>query len=103
MIDACNFVGIGSDNMFGPGVYITDSNHTLSSGQRFADGPMDLGKVLIGNGCWIGAKAIILKDVTLGDCCVVAAGAVVTRSFPSGSVVAGVPARLLKSGVDSSK
>ena len=61
---------------------------------------MDLGSVLIGNGCWIGAKAVILKDVTLGDCCVVAAGAVVTRSFPEGSVVAGVPARLLKCGCE---
>lgn len=36
-----------------------------------------------------------LKDLEIGDGCVVAAGAVVTRSFPSGSVIAGVPARLL--------
>jgi maltose O-acetyltransferase len=54
---------------------------------------MQKGHIKIGNRCWIGAKAIILKDVELGDGCVVAAGAVVTRSFPSGSVIAGVPAR----------
>ena len=57
---------------------------------------MQRGKVRIGSHCWIGAKAVILKDVELGDYCVVAAGAVVTKSFPSGSVLAGVPARLIK-------
>lgn len=96
MIDACNYVEIGSHNMFGPGVFITDSNHTLPSNGWVADGPMDLGVVAVGDGCWIGARATILKDVTLGDRCIVAAGAVVTRSFPAGSVIGGVPARLLK-------
>jgi acetyltransferase-like isoleucine patch superfamily enzyme len=95
MIDACGSVDVGSNNMFGPNVYIADSNHTMSPGTRVADSPMDIGKVVIGNGCWIGANAIILKDVVLGDRCVVAAGAVVTKSFPPGSVIAGVPARLL--------
>jgi acetyltransferase-like isoleucine patch superfamily enzyme len=51
--------------------------------------------VKIGNHCWIGAGAIILKNVELGDACVVGAGAVVTKSFPNGSVIAGVPARLI--------
>jgi acetyltransferase-like isoleucine patch superfamily enzyme len=95
MIDSCNRVEIGNHNMFGPGVYITDSNHTMGSGQWVADNPMSLGKVCIGDGCWVGAKAMILKDVTLGDRCVVGAGAVVTKSFPSGSKIAGVPAVLL--------
>lgn len=49
----------------------------------------------LGNRCWIGAKAVILKDVELGDSCVVGAGAVVTKSFPAGSVIVGVPARIL--------
>jgi len=57
---------------------------------------MDIGKVKIGNHCWIGAGAIILKNVELGDGCVVGAGAVVTKSFPNGSVIAGVPARLIR-------
>lgn len=93
MIDACGYIEIGSHNMFGPGVYITDSNHTLLPDRWVGDCPMDRGKVIIGNGCWVGAKAIILKDVTLGDRCVVAAGAVVTKSVPAGTIVAGVPAR----------
>jgi maltose O-acetyltransferase len=96
MIDACGSVEIGSDNMFGPDIYITDANHRFGDGLLPSQHPMDTGRVKIGNGCWIGAKAVILKNVELGDYCVVGAGAVVTKSFPNGSVVAGVPARLQK-------
>ncbi len=93
MIDACGYVEIGDENMFGPDVYITDSNHTFGNCKTPQDQPMQIGHVKLGNGCWIGAKAVLLKDVELGDYCVVGAGAVVTKSFPPGSVIAGVPAR----------
>jgi acetyltransferase-like isoleucine patch superfamily enzyme len=96
MIDACGSVRIGNRNMFGPGVYITDSNHTVSCSDWVAHAPMQVGRVEIGNGCWIGARAVLLKDVVLGDRCVVAAGAVVTKSFPQLSLIAGVPARLVR-------
>jgi acetyltransferase-like isoleucine patch superfamily enzyme len=96
MIDACKQITIGDHNMFGPDVYITDSNHQFSLGEYPSSLPMDKGTVNIGNGCWIGAKVCILKDVTLGDHCVVAAGAVVTKSFPAGSLIGGVPAKLLR-------
>ena len=97
MIDACSHVEIGNDNMFGPDIYITDSNHAFGEGISPSNEPMNKGRVEIGSRCWIGAKAVILKDVELGDGCVVAAGAVVTKSFPSGSVIAGVPAKLIRS------
>jgi maltose O-acetyltransferase len=97
MIDACGSIEIGDQNMFGPDIYITDSNHRFAPGLAPNEQPMDIGKVKIGNRCWIGAKAVILKDVELGDGCVVAAGAVVTRSVPPGAIVAGVPARCLAS------
>jgi acetyltransferase-like isoleucine patch superfamily enzyme len=93
MIDACGLIEIGDHNMIGPDVYMTDSNHTYGSDLAPAAQPMAIGRIKIGSRCWIGAKAVILKDVELGDGCVVAAGAVVTRSFPAGSVIAGVPAR----------
>ena len=96
MLDACGFIEIGNDNMFGPDVYITDSNHTFGENVSPQKMPMQSGKVKIGNHCWIGAKAIILKDVVLGDYCVVAAGAVVTKSFPNNSLIGGVPAKELK-------
>lgn len=95
-LDACGLIEIGDENGFGPDVYITDSNHAIKTDGNRREAPMDAGHVRIGNRCWIGAKAVILKDVELGDYCVVAAGAVVTRSFPSCSLVAGVPARLVR-------
>lgn len=97
MIDACGYIEIGNNNMFGPDIYITDSNHSFGLGLLPHKQPMKTGRVKIGNGCWIGAKAVILKDVELGDYCVVGAGSVVTHSFATGSVVAGAPARLLRS------
>jgi len=96
MIDACGSVEIGDENMFGPDVYIADSNHTFDGKTAPHKLPMDIGRVKIGNHCWIGAGAIILKNVELGDACVVGAGAVVTKSFPGGSVIAGVPAKLIR-------
>jgi maltose O-acetyltransferase len=93
MIDACGSVIIGDHNMFGPGVYITDSNHTLLPGRWVGHCPMETGEVVIGDGCWIGAGAKILKGVRLGNRCVVGAGAVVTKSFSEDSVLVGVPAR----------
>jgi acetyltransferase-like isoleucine patch superfamily enzyme len=101
MIDACGLIKIGDHNMFGPDIYMTDSNHGFGDGINPHEAPMQKGLVTIGNYCWIGAKAVILKDVELADYCVVAAGAVVTKSFPKGSVVAGVPARLIKPSKNS--
>jgi acetyltransferase-like isoleucine patch superfamily enzyme len=97
MIDACGYIEIGDDNMFGPDVYITDSNHTFGEGVKPSGAPMRKGRVKIGNRCWIGAKAVILKDVEIGDGCVIGAGAVVTKSWPPESVVGGVPAKRLMS------
>lgn len=53
--------------------------------------------IKIGKNCWIGSKVTILDGVELGDGCIIAAGAVVTKSFPANSMIGGLPARLLKS------
>jgi maltose O-acetyltransferase len=98
MIDACNYVEIGNENMFGPDVYIADSDHSFRAGVSPKSLPMKKGTVKIGSNCWIGAKVAILKNVELGDGCIVGAGAVVTKSFPSGSVIKGVPARTSEQG-----
>jgi len=53
--------------------------------------------IKIGCNCWIGAKVTILDGVTIGDNCVIAAGAVVTKDMPTDSVIGGVPAKVIKS------
>lgn len=53
----------------------------------------------IGRHCFIGARSLILPGVTIGDDCVVGAGSVVTRDVPPRSVVAGNPARIIKSDI----
>jgi acetyltransferase-like isoleucine patch superfamily enzyme len=53
--------------------------------------------ISIGKNCWIGSKVTILDGVEIGEGCIVAAGAVVTKSFPENSIIGGVPAKLLKS------
>ena len=52
--------------------------------------------ITLGNDCWVGAKVTLLDGVSIGDHSVVAAGSVVTRSFPAYSVLGGVPAKVLK-------
>jgi len=53
--------------------------------------------ISIGNNCWIGSKVTILDGVEIGDGCIIAAGAVVNKSFPANSIIGGIPAKLLKS------
>jgi acetyltransferase-like isoleucine patch superfamily enzyme len=52
--------------------------------------------IKVGKNCWIGSKVTILDGVEVGDGCIIAAGAVVTKSFPANAVIGGVPAKLLK-------
>lgn len=57
----------------------------------------------IGKNCFIGGESIILPGITIGDGCVVGAGSVVTKDVPAASVVAGNPARVLRSGINVGK
>lgn len=87
-IQGGNGIYIGDDTLFGPGVKIVSANHDPTNQMVWAEGP----PIRIGYRCWIGANAVILPGVELGDECVVGAGAVVTKSFPAGCIIMGVPA-----------
>lgn len=56
--------------------------------------------IVIGRNCWIGSKVTILDGVQIGDNCVIAAGAVVTKSMPANSVIGGVPAKVIKNRIE---
>ena len=88
-------VTMGDWVMIGPHVLISTVNHPLSPrGRRNRLGVAK--PVRIGDDVWIGGHATILPGVTIGDGAVVAAGAVVTKDVPPYTVVAGVPARVIK-------
>ena len=53
----------------------------------------------VGRNCFIGARAMIMPGVKVGDHCIVGAAAVVTKDVPCGSIVAGNPARIIRSGI----
>jgi maltose O-acetyltransferase len=94
VLDVCE-VRIGRDCLIGPRVCIYTATHPLDAETR-ASG-LELGSpVRIGDRVWIGGNAVINPGVTLGDDTVVAAGAVVTRSFGNKVLIGGVPARVLK-------
>lgn len=96
-----NIVGnvtIGNAVRIASSVQIFGFNHGFSRVDRFIkDQPISAEGIVIGDGCWLGAGAKILDGVKLGSNCIVAAGAVVTKSFDDFSIVGGNPARLLKS------
>lgn len=96
-IDATGGLTIGSDVSIAHNVTIMTTEHTFSDADlNTRDAPASAHPVVIGNDVWIGAGVRILAGVEIGDHVVVGAGAVVTKSIPSYSLVAGVPARKLK-------
>jgi len=82
---------VGDDVAFANDVYVMDSDSHGVEGRPHKQAP-----VRIGDGCWIGTRAIILPGVTLGKRVLVAAGAVVTRDVPDDCLVAGNPARVVR-------
>ena len=88
-------VHIGNNVWIGPNTDIYTVNHPLTAVSR----RKHLAKVepvTIGNDVWIGGKVTITPGVTIGNNVVVAAGSVVTKNVPNNSLVAGVPAKVIR-------
>lgn len=88
---------IEHDVYFGPGVFVTDQNHSVD------DATMPIGRqssperpVRIGAGSWLGANVVVLPGVTIGAHTAVGAGSVVTTDLPPNSVAVGAPARIIE-------
>ena len=90
-------VDIGNHVNLAQGITVTALNHNFSdTNKRIDEQGVSTNPVTIEDDVWIGANAVILPGVTIGEHCVVAAGAVVTKDVPPHSLVAGVPAKVIK-------
>jgi acetyltransferase-like isoleucine patch superfamily enzyme len=91
-------IEIGDDVLFGPGVTILTATHATDNPDLaiVAQGAIE-NDVHIANGAWLGANTVVMPGVDIGAGAVVGAGAIVTRSVKAHTIVAGVPARPLRS------
>ena len=89
-------ISIGEDCLIGHDVFIIDSDfHPLDPDQR-QTGKSISQPVYVGNNVFIGSGVTILKNSCISDGCVVAAGAVVSGTFPARSLIAGNPAKYIR-------
>jgi len=94
----CTFLDMGGitiedDVMIGPKVCLTTEGHPINPQERKK---LLVKPIVIKRNAWIGAGATILPGVTIGENSVVAAGAVVSKDVPANTVVAGIPAKVVK-------
>ena len=86
---------VGDNTMFGPNVVVATAGHPLLPELR-EQGFQYNAPVHIGRNCWIGAGAILLPGVTVGDNAVIGAGSIVTRDVPANVLAVGNPCRVLR-------
>lgn len=86
---------VGDDTMFGPNVTVATAGHPILPALREQVYQYNM-PVFIGRNCWIGAGAILLPGVHIGDGTVIGAGSVVTKDIPANVVAVGNPCRVLR-------
>ena len=92
-IQAINGIEVGGNLRVGPGVKIISADHSSDD----YDIHIKTNPIKIGDNCWLAANCVILPGVELGDHTIVAAGAVVSKSFQGGNcILGGIPAKIIK-------
>lgn len=84
---------IGDNVLIGPNVTITSVNHHINPEQRRH---LKFKSVYIHDNAWLGANVTVTPGTTIGENAIVVAGAVVTKNVPANTIVAGIPARVIK-------
>lgn len=92
ILSASGGIEFGDGVMVAPGVRIATINHDMNERHTV----YTYGRVVVGRNAWIGMNVTICPGVTIGECAVVGAGAVVTKDVPDYAVVAGVPAKIIR-------
>lgn len=91
---------LGDDVMIGPAAMLTATNYRFNDGSPVTRQALDEADIIVGRDVWIGAGAIILAGVTIGDRAIIGAGAVVRRDVPDNAIIAGNPAQVVGSRLD---
>ena len=86
-------IWIGDNTLIGHNAVLATLNHDPDPAKR---GNLIPSRIVIGRDVWLGANVTVLPGVTIGDCAIIAAGAVVTKDVPPNTVVGGVPAKVIK-------
>lgn len=100
-ITCINEIVIGDNLLTGRWVTFSDNNHGTFAKELLVLPPtsrplVTKGKIQIGDNVWIGEKSTILSGITIGEGCIIAANSVVNKSVPPFSMVAGIPAKIIK-------
>jgi len=90
-----DLIEIGDRCSIAPEVMFCTTSHEIGDHYR-RTGELTSAPIRIGQGCWIGTRATILPGVSIGDGCIIAAGAIVTKDCEPNGVYAGVPAKRIK-------
>lgn len=93
---------VGDCTMFGPNVTVATASHPICPELREKAYQFNM-PVHIGRNCWIGAGALIMPGVTIGDNSVIGAGSVVTKDIPSNVVAVGNPCKVMREITDRDK
>jgi acetyltransferase-like isoleucine patch superfamily enzyme len=98
MVAAEQLVEIGEHCMIANGSFISDSSHRYDDPDKPVtwQGFVTKGPTRIGDNCWLGANSVVTSGVTIGERCVIGANSVVTKDIEAHSIVAGIPARVLR-------
>ena len=95
-------IEIGDDVMIGPNTVLRSSDHGFDSTQvPMNQQPHQPGIIRISEDVWLGANVTVVGNVSIGRGVVVGAGSVVTKDVPEFQIVAGVPAKLIRSRLES--
>ena len=86
-------IRIGNKVIFGPFCHLISDTHDYEKDISKGKGSR---RIIIGNNVWIASNVKILKGVNIGDNCVIGAGSVVDKNVPNNSIVAGIPARIIR-------
>lgn len=91
----CTLITFGEGVLVGPNCTFTTATHPTDPTDR-ARGLEFAHPIHVGDHCWFGSDVVVLPGVTIGNSCVIGAGAVVTKDVPDNSVVVGSPGRVIK-------